>query len=92
MTSPPALCNDAWVSDAEEVVTEIASTWAVLQTMKDFPATPARRDALEQRQLHFLQRLEAAGLTEADLVANLQGEMTEPRTRLRAVGSQSPDD
>ncbi len=92
MTFAPVLCEDAWVADAEEVIGEIASSWAVLQTMEDYPSTPEGRVALEASQLVFRRRLEAAGLTEADLVAHLRLEMAEPRSRLRAVRCQSPDD
>jgi len=92
MTFAPALCEDAWAAGAEEVISEIAANWAVLRTMEDYPATPERRDALEHSQRVFHQRLEAAGLTEADLLAHLQREMTEPRSTLRAVGGHSPDD
>jgi hypothetical protein len=86
-------CNSNGVPLECNAISEIASTWAVLVTMEELPATPERKQALLRTRQLFRHRLESAGLTESALASYLyESQNGDDKSTLRVIATPRPDD
>jgi hypothetical protein len=87
-----APAEDARVIDDAALLDGAAAVWAVVSFAADLPATPEHREAMALARHALRQRIEALGITEADIVAHLKSRPHDTRAPMeRHLRSLLPD-